>query len=107
MALTDNTIKNAKPKEKQYKITDEKGMYDVNNNANVGLNFGINFGLNETQKRIVDYIIENPEITIEQIARLIQVTKRSVEGNISQLKKIGIIERVGARKKGYWVVKKS
>ena len=27
MALTDNTIKNAKPKEKQYKITDEKGMY--------------------------------------------------------------------------------
>jgi integrase len=27
MALTDNTVKNAKPKEKQYKITDEKGMY--------------------------------------------------------------------------------
>jgi hypothetical protein len=27
MPLTDNTIKNAKPREKQYKITDEKGMY--------------------------------------------------------------------------------
>ncbi|ATD81032.1 MULTISPECIES: tyrosine-type recombinase/integrase [Desulfovibrio] len=27
MALTDTTIKNAKPKDKDYKLTDEKGMY--------------------------------------------------------------------------------
>ena len=27
MALTDTTVKNAKPKEKDYKLTDEKGMY--------------------------------------------------------------------------------
>lgn len=27
MALTDLTVRNAKPKERQYKITDEKGMY--------------------------------------------------------------------------------
>jgi hypothetical protein len=27
MPLTDTTIKNAKPRDKQYKIADEKGMY--------------------------------------------------------------------------------
>ena len=27
MSLTDTTIRNAKPKEKQYKLTDGKGMY--------------------------------------------------------------------------------
>jgi ATP-dependent DNA helicase RecG len=72
---------------------------------NQGDYFGINFGLNETQCKIVDLMITNPEITAEQIAESIGITKRQIEANISKLKASGIVERIGARKKGRWVVK--
>ena len=49
-------------------------------------------------------MIENHEITAEQIAASIKITKRRVESNISHLKKTGVVERVGARKNGRWVV---
>ena len=42
----------------------------------------------------------NPEITAEQIATAIRVTKRQVESNISKLKVLGIVIREGARKNG-------
>jgi ATP-dependent DNA helicase RecG len=73
---------------------------------NFGLNFGINFGINETQCKIVELMITNPEIITEQIAEAVGITKRQIEANISKLKALGIVERIGARKKGRWVVKR-
>ncbi|MFP3155515.1 winged helix-turn-helix transcriptional regulator [Lachnospiraceae bacterium ZAX-1] len=55
-------------------------------------NFGLNFGLNETQTKIVNLMIEKPEITAGQIAENIGITKRQVESNISKLKAFGLIE---------------
>jgi predicted HTH transcriptional regulator len=34
-------------------------------------------------------------------------SKRNIEANISDLKKKGIIERVGSRKNGYWEVREN
>lgn len=84
-----------------------KAAKNVNTENNFGINFGINFGLNETQKKIVDLMASNPEITAGQLAEIVGVTKRQVESNISKLKILGVIERVGARKSGRWVVKQS
>jgi len=36
-----------------------------------------------------------------------QKEKRNIEANISDLKKKGIIERVGSRKNGYWEVREN
>jgi ATP-dependent DNA helicase RecG len=71
----------------------------------VRVDFGINFGLNETQCKIVELMIANLEVTAEQIAETIGITKRQIEANISKLKALGIVERKGARKKGRWVIK--
>jgi ATP-dependent DNA helicase RecG len=71
---------------------------------NGGINVGINVGINETQKKIIDIMIENPSITAEQISDIVGITKRRVESNISQLKKAELIERDGARRNGRWVV---
>jgi len=51
-------------------------------------------------------MIANPEIITEQIAEAIGITKRQIEANISKLKALGIVERIGARKKGRWVIKR-
>jgi predicted HTH transcriptional regulator len=52
-------------------------------------------------------MIENAEITAGEIAESISITKRRVESNIGQLKALGLVERVGARKNGKWVIKMS
>jgi len=72
---------------------------------NGGVNGGVNYRLDKLKAQIVDLLIENPEITAEKIADIIQITKRKVEYHVAQLKKTGIIERVGADKTGRWVVR--
>jgi len=47
----------------------------------------------------------NPSITIQQIADALKTTTRRINYYIKVLKETGIIERVGADKNGYWVVK--
>ena len=69
------------------------------------INFGTNFGINETQKNIIEILFYNPKATMSTIAEALDMTKRNVENNISQLKKAGLIEREGARKNGKWIVK--
>jgi ATP-dependent DNA helicase RecG len=62
--------------------------------------------LTETQRKILVLIEENPTITIKQLAERIGIANRNVESNLKNLKRKGIVERVGARKKGKWIVKK-
>jgi len=82
-----------------------------NNNKHQSINaeadFGINFGINETQKKIVVLLMANSKATLGQIAGDVGVSKRQVESSISDLKSKGLIDRVGVRKNGRWIVKSS
>jgi len=79
---------------------------DERKSDNKGDDFGLNFGLNETQCKVVELMISNPEITAEQIAESVGITKRQIEANISKLKALGIVERIGSRKIGRWVIRR-
>jgi predicted HTH transcriptional regulator len=74
-------------------------------NVNGGVNFGTNFGVNATEQRILELVLENPQIKTQEIAEVLGFTKRNVEYAIRSLKKTGLIERIGANKNGHWVVK--
>jgi predicted HTH transcriptional regulator len=75
-----------------------------------GVNFGVNgdtpkidvedFGVNETQRQILEFIADNPQITAGEMAYKMKQTKRSVEYNIRVLKAKGVIERFGSDKTG-------
>ena len=67
-------------------------------------NIGINIGLNETQMKIVELMKQDSKITIPRIAESVGIAKRNIEVNISDLKKKGIIARIGSRKNGQWEV---
>lgn len=96
-----------------FKVVLKNVNYSVVGKENDGINDGINDGkevpkdgikLNATQKTIVEEIRKNKYCTIEEIALIAGVKARAVERNLKALKDKGVIERIGGRKSGYWVV---
>ena len=71
---------------------------------NVGMNVGLNVGLNKTQQTILSLLLEKPDLTAEEMASLIGVTKRTVERNLSNLQAKGKLERIGSKRDGRWSV---
>ncbi len=55
-------------------------------------------------RKILDQIRNNPEISMTQIAAELEMTAKGVEWQITQLKKSGVIERVGPANGGHWKV---
>ena len=66
---------------------------------------GINGGISNIPQRIIDLMSSDPSITTQKIADEIGIDKRNAESHIRSLKKLGLVERVGARKNGLWLVK--
>ena len=58
-----------------------------------------------TQEKIINLIRKNPNITQTQMAKILGLTRDGISYNIKQLKDNGVIERIGATKNGYWIVK--
>lgn len=75
-----------------------------NGQKNVGLDVGLDVGLNEIQIKILKMIKENKNITQKEIALRLKTTSRTIERNISILKEMNKIERVGAKRFGYWKI---
>ena len=73
---------------------------------NVEVNVGVNVGVNKTQKRILEIIFENNNITQEELACELNVSIRTIERNVSTLRKKGFLDRVGSDKNGYWEIVK-
>ena len=91
--ITDNYIK--------CRIPYDKNVLEMSRN-----NVGINVGINKTEKAVLGLLINNPEMTAEEIAIEVGVTKRTVERTLVNLKKKGLIERIGSNKNGSWAVVK-
>ena len=62
--------------------------------------------LTETQKSIINIMLDSPTITQETLSKLLGVNIRTVQRNIKTLIEKGLIERTGATKKGEWIVKR-
>ncbi|PZX09919.1 ATP-dependent DNA helicase RecG [Breznakibacter xylanolyticus] len=54
--------------------------------------------------KIIQLMRENKQITIPEIAEQLSQTTRSVEKQLANLRKAGIIQRIGPAKGGYWEV---
>ena len=50
-------------------------------------------------------MLANPKITAKLIAQSVGIAHRNVQANIKSLKVLGLVERVGSAKGGYWEVK--
>lgn len=57
--------------------------------------------LTERQRNIYNLIKENPRMSAAELS----VVKRTIERDISQLRKMGIITRKGNTSAGQWIIK--
>ena len=81
------------------------------NGGNDGDDVGNNVGdmsvmeLTERQCKILDLIKENPNISAAQMSVMMSVIKRTIERELSILRKKGLIAREGSPRTGRWIVK--
>lgn len=62
--------------------------------------------LNRTEKKVVLSIIEQPNATSKDLAHLIGVSQRTIERTLKSLQDKHVVERIGARRNGRWIVKR-
>ncbi len=58
----------------------------------------------KTREKIIRLIKENPKITTGELADKTGLTVKGLEWNIKNLKKKGLLRRIGADRGGYWEV---
>jgi predicted HTH transcriptional regulator len=67
-------------------------------------NYGGNDGGNDINDSILHLLKNNNQISINEIAALLNISKRKCERVIAELKRIGKVKRIGSPRKGYWAV---
>lgn len=63
-----------------------------------------NDGLNKTEKKVVSLLIEDSKYTSDKLAAKIGVTKRTIERTFVSLQNKKVIERIGSKRDGSWIV---
>lgn len=58
----------------------------------------------KTREIILELIRKTPDITMSRLAELTGLTPKGIEWQIAQLKKNGLLERIGPDKGGHWKV---
>ncbi|QLQ33893.1 MAG: putative DNA binding domain-containing protein [Candidatus Thiothrix singaporensis] len=58
----------------------------------------------KSSDKILEMMKENPKISAKSMAETLQITPRAVEKQIAELKKLGLVIRIGERKGGHWEV---
>ena len=56
----------------------------------------------DNQVLIVQFISENNKITTQMLSEKVKISQRKIKENIAKLKEIGLIERIGSAKGGFW-----
>lgn len=60
--------------------------------------------MNKTEKKVIKLLIEKPAYILTELAEQIGVTKRTIERAFSSLQEKKIIERIGSKRDGNWIV---
>ena len=58
-----------------------------------------------TKEKVFNIIAENKNITRLELASIIGVSEKAIKQHLANLKKEGVLKRVGSTKSGYWKVK--
>ena len=69
----------------------------------VGINVGIK--LSDTHLKILDIMKNNPKTTLDNIAEMTGLKRRTIERKVKNLRDSGAVERIGSNKDGEWIVK--
>lgn len=60
----------------------------------------------ETSDKIIDILETKSDISVNEIAEILEISVGGVRYHINKMKKAGLIEHTGSTKKGKWIVHK-
>ena len=107
-SISDNgiivTLYNMNYNEAQNEVIND-GINDGINIDNVGQNVGQKFNVNDRKNIILKIIKETENLDTTDIARKLNVTKRTIERDLAALRKDNKIEYIGSSKNGKWIIK--
>lgn len=81
-----------------------ENLKDVTRNVTRNVTGNVTGKLGKTENKILELLKDNPEMTQEELAKIIKVAPMTIKRNTTKLKEKGILERVGSTKKGYWKI---
>ena len=58
----------------------------------------------ENQKKIIEAIIIDPNITIDELSRIVGISSRKIKEYIAKLKTKNLLKRIGPAKGGHWKI---
>ena len=58
----------------------------------------------KTTEKILCIIKNNPRVTYRELAEALAMTEDGIYWSVKQLRKQGLLHRIGGRKEGYWQV---
>lgn len=61
--------------------------------------------INDSQKKIIETMRDNPNVKTIRLMAITGLSESGVNRNLKKLKELGLIERIGSLKNGYWSVK--
>jgi Fic family protein len=73
------------------------------NPSELGVRLGVKLGVNQVE--IIKLMQTNRKITIAELSKAIKISEISIYKNITKLKNLGIVERIGSDKTGYWRIR--
>ena len=107
-SISDNgiivTLYNMNYNEAQNEVIND-GINDGINIDNVGQKVGQKFNVNDRKNIILKIIKETENLDTTDIARKLNVTKRTIERDLAALRKDNKIEYIGSSKNGKWIIK--
>ena len=61
-------------------------------------------GVSDTAKAIYSHIKDNPNISRSELVNLTGISLKNVQKHINRLKELGLIQRIGSTRLGYWEI---
>ena len=66
---------------------------------------GVSKEVSDTARNILNLIKDNPKIGRKELTVKTKISLKNVQKHINKLKEVGLIQRIGSPKYGYWKVK--
>ena len=79
----------------------KKLNYTSESNFNDSMvNDRVNYKVND----LLDILMVNPNYTVTELANIFKISRKTIAARLKDLKEMGVIERVGSARKGYWKI---
>lgn len=64
----------------------------------------VNDRVNDKVNDLLDIFMVNPNYTVTELANIFKISRKTIAARLKDLKEMGVIERVGSARKGYWKI---